>query len=186
MKRRSYLKGVIGLGTAFILSPVACDMKGDELTPIEIEHLIAAMADSILPETDTPGAIQAGVPTFITETWQHYLSEKNKEAFLNGLIRTESYSRDSYNRSFSQCPMDVRINILTYLESKETYRFAILNKIRNRFFGPSFIGLFKQLTVQGYCTSHAGATKALRYDAVPGHYESCVLMAENTRSWATK
>jgi len=43
----------------------------------------------------------------------------------------------------------------------------------------------KQLTLWGYFTSEPGATKALRYVAVPGKYEGCIPYNKGDKAWAT-
>ena len=48
-----------------------------------------------------------------------------------------------------------------------------------------YFSLMKQLTLLGYFTSEVGATKALRYVAVPGKYEGCVPYKKGDKAWAT-
>lgn len=187
MKRRFLLKGLMGVGSILFLSPISCDVKSDEITDTEINRLIATIADSILPETSTPGALSAGVPAYIMEILQNFFDEKHKQAFLHGLREIQRFARSNYQLAFDDCSKDVKHAILEHFESGANYRFHILNKIRDRLFGPPFINVFKQLTVTGYCTSQIGACEGLAYDAIPGNFESCILIDPNQqRSWATK
>jgi hypothetical protein len=50
-----------------------------------------------------------------------------------------------------------------------------------------FILMTRELTLLGYFTSEAGATKVLQYQAVPGSYKGCVPLSEagEGRTWAT-
>ena len=48
-----------------------------------------------------------------------------------------------------------------------------------------YFHLMKQLTLWGFFTSEPGATKALRYVAVPGHYDGCVPYKKGDKAWAT-
>ena len=50
---------------------------------------------------------------------------------------------------------------------------------------PSFFPILKELITVGYFTSQLGATKAVRYDPVPGAYHGCVPLKEIGRAWAT-
>jgi hypothetical protein len=45
--------------------------------------------------------------------------------------------------------------------------------------------MMKELTLLGFFTSEVGATKALRYVAVPGKYEGCVDYKKGDRAWAS-
>jgi hypothetical protein len=45
--------------------------------------------------------------------------------------------------------------------------------------------MIKQLTILGYFTSETGATKALRYEAVPGKYDGAYPYKKGDKAWAT-
>lgn len=47
-----------------------------------------------------------------------------------------------------------------------------------------FFQLIRELTLLGYFTSEAGATKALAYVQVPGRYDGCVDMKPGQKAWA--
>jgi len=42
----------------------------------------------------------------------------------------------------------------------------------------------KQLTIWGYFTSEVGATKALRYNPIPGRYDACIDYKPGDKAWA--
>ena len=48
-----------------------------------------------------------------------------------------------------------------------------------------YFRMIKELTLLGYFTSEIGATKALRYVAVPGRYDGSVPYKKGDRAWAT-
>ena len=48
-----------------------------------------------------------------------------------------------------------------------------------------YFRMMKELTLWGYFTSEPGATKALRYVAVPGRYEGCIPYKKGDKAWAT-
>ena len=50
--------------------------------------------------------------------------------------------------------------------------------------GPPFFPILRELVTVGYFTSQLGATKAVRYDPVPGAYHGCVPLAQIGRAWA--
>jgi hypothetical protein len=45
--------------------------------------------------------------------------------------------------------------------------------------------MMKQLTLFGFFTSKEGATQALRYIAVPGHYDGAYPYKKGDKAWAT-
>ena len=58
--------------------------------------------------------------------------------------------------------------------------FANEAEIPNHYFK-----LMKELTLLGYFSSEIGATKALRYIAVPGHYDGNLPYKKGDKAWAT-
>ena len=48
-----------------------------------------------------------------------------------------------------------------------------------------YFRMIKELTLMGFFTSEVGATKALRYVAVPGKYEGCIPYNKGDKAWAT-
>ena len=48
-----------------------------------------------------------------------------------------------------------------------------------------YFKMVKELTLLGFFTSEVGATKALRYVAVPGKYEGCIPYKKGDKAWAT-
>lgn len=51
--------------------------------------------------------------------------------------------------------------------------------------GDHYFMMIKQLTILGYFTSEIGATKALRYMAVPGKYDGSYPFKKGDKAWAT-
>lgn len=47
-----------------------------------------------------------------------------------------------------------------------------------------FMRTMKELTVVGYYTSQAGATRELRHEPIPGRFDGCVPLAQIGRTWA--
>jgi hypothetical protein len=48
-----------------------------------------------------------------------------------------------------------------------------------------YFTMLKELTLWGFFSSEVGATKALRYIAVPGKYEGTVPYKKGDKAWAT-
>ena len=49
---------------------------------------------------------------------------------------------------------------------------------------PHFFRLIKELTIIGFCTSEAGATKLMRYEQSPGPIRGEVTASEIGKAWA--
>ncbi|TCD01701.1 gluconate 2-dehydrogenase subunit 3 family protein [Pedobacter psychroterrae] len=150
------------------------------------KSLIAEIAEIMIPRTETPGAKDVKVEDFILGMIEFCTDIKTQNSFINGLERFELHCLNNYHHSFLKCSHQEQIQILTYFEKDAKFRYNIINKINNKILGKPFIVKFKELAVEGYCTSKLGATIGLAYDYLPVRYDGCVILQQNQKSWATR
>src|SRR5688572_18643757 len=62
---------------------------------------VGALAERIIPRTDTPGALDVGVPAFIDLMVGEYLTPEEKRIFLAGLADVEARSTAAHRKSFA-------------------------------------------------------------------------------------
>jgi gluconate 2-dehydrogenase gamma chain len=142
----------------------------------ERARLISALAETIIPETDTPGAVQAGVPSFIEEMVYTGYPEAAREQFLSGMDAFNDLARTTHGSRYPDLDEDLQFRF-----ASEQNRLAIESELPM----PAFFLIMKELTVMGYFTSEIGAKLALRYEKIPGRYEGCVPFEEIGKTWAT-
>ncbi|MEQ7799529.1 gluconate 2-dehydrogenase subunit 3 family protein [Pedobacter sp. ASV1-7] len=191
MDRRTTLKGILTLSFLGVSSFSAYKWfffhkSIDSSSIIAYKELIAELAETIIPLTDTPGAKAANVENYILNVILNCTETVEQNIFLNGLRNIERYAMDKYDKSYLKCTLDERNQILEHFEAKSVYPYQIINKINKKLFGKPFFTQLKNLTVEGYCNSHIGATQGLAYDYIPGSFESCIPLKSHQRSWATK
>jgi hypothetical protein len=148
--------------------------------------LVAEIAETILPATDTPGAKDAKVAEFIELMLKDCYYPKDQNSFASGL---EEISK----KGFAKASADERVKLLTEAEDY-AYQFReetsqkrkLANDSQQPFEEPGvpFFSLMKELTLLGYFTSEVGATSALDYVPVPGRYEGCTTLEPNQKAWA--
>jgi hypothetical protein len=146
----------------------------------EMQALLGEIAETILPATSTPGAKEAGVGEFIPVMVKDCYDEKQQKVFMDGIAAIEKLSKEKYGNGFMKISAEQRTELLTQLD-KEQKEFQ--NKNDNDAL-PHYFRLMKELTLLGFFTSEAGATKALRYNPVPGRYEGCIDYKKGDRAWA--
>lgn len=191
MNRRTYLKGILAagaVGTASFSLFKWFDLNKpvDASALWEKKAVIAELAEMIIPRTDTPGAKDANVHTYIIEVILNCSPVRQQHKFFYGLTDLEKYAQDEYGKDFLRCSEAQKQLILEHSSKNADYSNRILNKINNKIFGQSFFSKLKALTVEGYCHSMAGATQGLAYDYIPGKFEACIPLKPNQKSWATK
>lgn len=187
MKRRSVIKGLLAAGVAgaagfggFTWYQVK---KSPDIAGIEDEKgFLAMLAETIIPETDSPGAISAGVESFIINMLKYRLPHRDVNRFLDGMDEVKDIAQSSFNQKFEECDQEQREFILSRMEEQESTN-ALVVKVKDRLLGRSFMRSLKFLTCVGFAYSQQGATRAFRYVQVPGQYKSNIPLEPGDTSW---
>ena len=197
MDRRDVLKG-IGLLLGGSLSPpvVAAAVRADiEVVPTEEwvprtldasqDRLVTAIAEAILPTTDTPGAAAAGVNQFIDLLLSEWLEPEEVDRFLAGLAAFAAHAVAETGRPFEDLDAEQQLVLLVPLDRQAVeHRASALAAGVSPREGLPFLGAMKELTLIGYYTSEIGMTQELRQSVITSSYEGCVPYEEIGRSWA--
>jgi hypothetical protein len=143
---------------------------------------VTEIAEIIIPKTDTPGAKDVGVPSFIDVMLKDVYSDKDKERYTKGLQEFEDRVKKEAGSAFIDLDPAKQTEWVKKVhdEAVEAYKKAD-PKTRER----PFILMTKELTMLGFFTSEPGATQVLQYEAVPGAYHGCLPLSQVGRTWAT-
>ncbi len=177
-------------------------------------ELVATIAEHILPETDTPGARTAGVHRFIDAMLADSYPNEERRRFLAGLSDVDARAQRSGGRAFLRCATAEQRTLLEQLDREAfgappsssppvplsvPERGDVMSSpspegrggqgVRTRGGAPArsdmpFFRTMKELTLVGFYTSEAGATRELRHAPVPGRFEGCVPLDQIGRAWA--
>lgn len=148
-------------------------------------ELIDAMAETIIPATDTPGAREARVADFIIKMIKDCTPVKEQNNFIAGLKEVEGFCHHKFGRNYAQCTTDQQEAVMEHFQEKGQPMKGLAGKLGSRLTGRSFFRILKDYTVEGYCTSEPGATKALAYLYIPGSYHGCIPLQPGQKGWAT-
>jgi hypothetical protein len=143
--------------------------------------LVDAMTARIIPATDTPGAIEAGVPQFVEEIVTQWYTEAERKIFEQGCIRLDNLSSEQFLMSFVELSADQKDKILTQLEfeaGRPNMGGGISLEMNLEEDLSPFFHKLKELVVVGYYTSEIGATQELRYDPMPMEYKGDIPLTE--------
>lgn len=145
----------------------------------EMQALLGEIAETILPATSTPGAKEAGVGEFIPVMVKDCYDATHQKVFMDGLGSLEKLSKEKYGNGFMKISAEQRTELLTQLDKEQ----QAYHKTKQEDAPPHYFRLMKELTLLGFFTSEVGATKALRYVAVPGRFEGCIDYKKGDRAW---
>src|SRR5262245_11618159 len=137
--------------------------------------LISALADTLIPTTDTPGALEAGVPAGFDQLLNGWASGARRAAIKQAIAALRVDLDRRAGEPFVSASPAARLSALTALDAAaygtEHERYEDYRDI-------------KVLMVRLYYASEPGATLELCYDPVPGGYEGDVPFATIGRTWA--
>lgn len=171
--RRTALAGVVAMFGASVFAPIARAAGAAKASNVPVisegppsvavftpaqSALMAALSDRIIPTTDTPGAIAAGVPAFIEKMLADWARPKDREPIIAGLDAIEARSQQDYKLPAAQATPEQQDALLT---------LAMNDQLPS---GGVFFEAFRQLVITGYYTSEIGMTQEREYLPVPGEY----------------
>lgn len=178
------LGGVVSAPTVAAVLSGCQRIAGPDWTPetltFEQDEIVAALAEIILPETDTPGARAANVNRFVDALLTGSFPPEDRDRFLEGLDDLDARCREDYAAPFLECTDGERLALVGELDD-ETFGPDAPERDPE---APSFYRMAKELVVVGYYTSEVGAARELRTELVPGRYDGDVPYDEIGRAWA--
>ena len=143
------------------------------LTPAQVT-IAGAIADRIIPRTDTPGAADVGVPAFIDLLYGEFMTEAERKMLTDGLDQVEAAAKSTAGASFLTLTAERQDAVLREIARAEESREQ------------GFFRLIRSATVLGYFTSEQVGRNVLHYDPVPGRYDACVPIEQvGRRNWTT-
>lgn len=126
------------------------------------KKLLSDLVDVIIPRTDTPGAVELGVPRFVELMVQDCFEKPAQEQLGAGLTALDKEAKTRLGRGFSALSSDQKLDLVKSLAGKkDSEESAFLNSVRN-------------LTIQGYTSSEYFMTNVTKYELIPARYHGCV------------
>lgn len=164
IKRTALLLGVAvsPSGITSALAQIARDPTASAkyLSPLRFASA-SAVAEVILPRTDTIGAADAGVPQFIDASYGTFLQPDEKTIIEAGLDTLEMTAESQHRMSFAKlAPRQQEAMLRAIAEDKQSNQRDFLRKMR-------------ELTLLGYFTAERVAKEVMVWDPVPGMDVPC-------------
>lgn len=155
--------------------------------------LLDEIAETILPETTTPGAKAAKTGAFMALMVTDVYTETARQVFRDGLARMDEACRAAHGVGFVQATPAQRLALVEALDLEQ--RMVMEERApggRSRAPAPPAAGdepphyfrMMKELALFGYFTSEIGCTRAQRYAETPGRFDPCAPHAPGDRSWS--
>jgi len=131
----------------------------------------------VIPQTDTLGAAEVNTHSFIDNQLFHCYESAEQEKMRGVLTLIDHVSNKQFSSAFVDLSQKQQFDLLTDLDLGQN------NFDANQ--RADFKSL-KQLICFGYYTSEVGASKELRYLAVPGGYTGSIPYKSTDASWGSR
>lgn len=181
MKRRTLLRQLAVSATAAVLLPsclldqkkVSVALNNLKISNIE-EELLALLAETIIPETETPGARSLKAHLFALVMVDDCLSKEDREKYLAGMRSFDKTISSMIGKTFAEASVEERVAVLNELEkNRETLPEELTTFYRRS----------KRYIVQGYLSSQHFLTNVKKYELVPGpDFRGCVPVSNNPKT----
>ena len=137
--------------------------------------LIGALCNTIIPDTDSGGAVAAGVPTVLQDLATLWGDDDYRRFWRAGLRDLDAKLSDVTNGGFAGLSEAARNDRLSAYDAK-----VFESQVEDNFYKA-----FKSTVVQAYYMSEIGASEELAYEPVPGDWKGCVPLSDYPKTWAT-
>jgi hypothetical protein len=156
--------------------------------------LLDDIADTILPDTSTPGARAARTGAFMALMVTDVYTARDQQIFRDGLRQVDEACRRAHNVGFAHASPAARLSVVEALDREQKAYMDARSAPRpaRAPIPPSpppqtpvhYFRMMKELTLLGYFTSEIGYTQAMRYIESPGRFDPCVPYTAGEKTWA--
>jgi hypothetical protein len=197
MQRRELLRIFAATAAAPVLSPdlfaflrqahPSASYSLRAFTPHQNDTVIA-VAEIIVPATDTPGATAARVNEFMDFILADWATEQERTHFLTGLDNIDAQCASLFGKTFLECTPSQQTTFLRSLDDAvdwvhESDRIGdgAFPSSRDTQLHGDFFRVFKYMALYGYYTSEIGFSQELKLEIMPGAFRGCDHIPEGKR-----
>jgi hypothetical protein len=156
--------------------------------------LFNEIAEVVLPRTDTPGAKDANVGLMALILANDCYTKRERDTLVKGLKSLNEQSQKDYSSPYLLLNAQQKTVFVTQLDidakaynnKQDIHYLSVTPYDRNSKDDkllPHYFTLIKQLTLFSFFTSKEGATKVLRYEAIPGKYNGDLPYKKGDKAW---
>jgi hypothetical protein len=190
IKKSALLAGIALTGPSLIALLQSC-AKTDRLNwqPLFLNEdqaiFISSFVDTLLPATETPGALDVKADIFIDLVFAKSYDDEAQQQVRNNIDQFNAYSENNYGAVFADLNSEDRKRCLLDHERES-------GKFRKSVWGtavgeeeqpPGFYRSLKSLTLWAYFSSEEVGRGILVYDPIPGEYRGCIPLSDVGNSW---
>ena len=148
-------------------------------------ELISTLVNTLLPRTETPGALDMKVDIFIDVVFAKMFDARAQEAMIAEMDRFDELCMEKFGIKFTQLNTADCEDYLNQIEAES-------GKFNGKVWGTAvgdqkpvgFYRTIKSLALWGYFSSEEIGKNVLSYDPIPGEYPGCIPLSDVGNTWS--
>lgn len=193
MDRRALMQRALMLiGASALPVDALSAAKGKRFLSAPRLKLLSAFADTIVPATDTRGAVGAGVPAKLDGMLATWASAESRKAIVEALDRIDAAANASKKKGFAALTPAERDAVLRAhdkaalvpvkppADAPKGSPFAPVSWVTDN----GYLKV-KELVIALYYSSEIAMTRELIYEHAPGAWQPSIKVTQTTRAWAS-
>jgi len=125
---------------------------------------VRALADAILPRTDTPGAVDVGAPEFVDLLLAEWYSEEDRKRLLAGLDALDARCRETQGKPFAELDKSAQAAFLATVDGKRGAAGTPEDAYTR----------IKDQLIYGFLTAKPIAAIVNTTPIIPGRFDGCI------------
>jgi len=146
---------------------------------------LAALIDTVLPRTDTPGGLDVKADVFMDKVFARGYNDDARGRIREGLASLDASCRDAHGSDFASLGQAGRVAFLTAAESEgATFNPGVWGTTVGEQEPVSFYRTLKSMAVWAWSSSEEVGRNVLSYDPIPGRFDGCIPLSEVGNRWS--
>lgn len=148
-------------------------------------EFISAIVDTILPRTDTPGALDVKVDMFIDKIWAQTTDEAGQAQVRSDIAAFDATCKETYGSAFAKCNPTDQHKALEFAEANAgQFNRGVWGKAVGVQKPVGFYRTLKSMAIWAYMSSEEIGKNVLSYDPIPGGYDGCIAVESVGNKWS--
>jgi hypothetical protein len=169
--RRSLLKQILFVSATAALAPSCLFNKEKSGIPLKHLHIspdqeaaFASLFATIIPETETPGALSLHLDLFAWKILDDCTPKNDQEAVVKGINELNLFSQTESGQFFNRATIAQREKMIRSIELRANKKDSLF----------VFYQKAKSLALYAYTSSEYFMTNVQVYEQIPGRFHGCV------------
>ena len=148
-------------------------------------RFITSFVDTILPQTDTPGALDVKTDIFLDLVFAKTYDKKAQEYVVVEIDKFNANCKSNFGKVFAELSEEDKTAALQNAESESgKFNPAIWGSAVGQQEPVGFYRSLKSMAIWGYFSSEEIGLNHLSYDPVPGEFKGCIPLSDVGNTWS--